>query len=241
MPPTDTAAGAALLDRFGRIVIINLPERPDRRAEMARELARIGLALDHPAVQLFPAIRPAATAGFPSIGAHGAFLSHLGVLETILEQGWDRALILEDDVSLGAGFARRLGPVLAQLNGQDWDMVYGHCRLHDLPAPNGLAQVPPDRSVDLLHFLGMKASTARLAVPYLRAMLARPTGSAEGGPMHVDGAYNWFRRSHPQLRVFAACPPLAVQRPSPSDIAASRWHHRLPGLRALSRLWHGAR
>ncbi|WP_333830240.1 glycosyltransferase family 25 protein [Pararhodobacter sp.] len=232
--PQPTAAGAALLETFGRVIVINLPERADRRAGLERELRRIGLTLDHPQVTLFPAIRPDSAGGFPGIGVRGAYLSHLGVLEALLEKGWERALILEDDVAFCSDFETRFPPAAARLRAGPWDMAYGHATFTDLPAPQGLAELPADRPLDLLHFVGMRAQTARLAVPFLRAMLARPTGSPEGGPMHVDGAYNWFRAAHPGLRVLAACPPLAVQRPSRSDIASARWYDRLPGLRALA-------
>lgn len=233
-PPPLTAAGAAILETFGRIIVINLPERADRRAGLERELRRIGLSLEHPQVTLFAAIRPADAAGFPTPGAHGAFLSHLGVLTLMQEKGWDRALILEDDVALCTDFASRFPAAAGQLRSGAWDMVYGHASFSDLPAPQGLATLPAERPLDLLHFIGMRAATARLAIPFLRAMLQRPPGSPEGGPMHVDGAYNWFRAAHPGLRVLAACPPLAVQRPSRSDIADARWYDRLPFLRGIA-------
>ncbi|MCL4675754.1 MAG: hypothetical protein KJZ59_06980, partial [Pararhodobacter sp.] len=73
MPDTPaTPAARALLDTFGRIVVINLPERADRRQAIDTELRRAGLSLDHPSVELFVAIRPESAAGFPSRGAHGA-------------------------------------------------------------------------------------------------------------------------------------------------------------------------
>ncbi len=46
-------AGAALLALAGRVVVINLPDRADRRQAIGAELARLGLGLEHPAVTLF--------------------------------------------------------------------------------------------------------------------------------------------------------------------------------------------
>ncbi|GAB4265021.1 MAG: hypothetical protein Kow0013_12740 [Pararhodobacter sp.] len=237
--PEPTAA-KALLDAFERIVVINLPERADRRRGLEAELRKIGLSLSHPSVVLFPAIRPQAAAGFPSIGAHGAFRSHLGVLERMLAEGWRRILVLEDDMGLAADSAARLPGLAAALAARDWGLVYGHPGdLPDrLPPPDteGLVVLPADLGLIQLHFLGVDRGAAQIAAPALRAMLGRPAGSPEGGPMHVDGALNWIRRSHPDLVALAAAPAIAVQRASRSDIAPPRWFDRMPLLRDLAGL-----
>jgi len=123
---SDTSTAKALLDTFSRIVVINLPDRADRRREIDAELRRAGLSLDHPAVELFAAQRPTEAAGFPSIGAHGAFRSHLGVMERMLDQGWDRVLILEDDMAFAPGFDSRLPALATALQTRAWGMIYGH-------------------------------------------------------------------------------------------------------------------
>ena len=51
--------------------------------------------------------------------------------------------------------------------------------------------------------------------------------------MHVDGAYHWFRRAHPELVCFIAEPPLAYQRASRTDIHALSWRDRVPLVREL--------
>jgi hypothetical protein len=78
-------------------------------------------------------------------------------------------------------------------------------------------------------------------VPYLEAMQARPAGDAAGGPMHVDGAYFWFRRAHPHVRAVLATRVLGYQRPSRTDVHAPRWFDRLPGLHRAVELVRGAR
>ena len=233
----DTPAAQALIETFGRIVVINLPDRADRRRGIDAELRKAGLSLDHPAVELFAAIRPDNAAGFPSVGAHGAFRSHRGVMARLLSQGWPRALVLEDDMAFATGAVARL-PALAQaLATQDWDLLYGHPgdRPEALPqAQAGLVALPPDLGLIQLHFLGLTRRAAEIALPELDAMAVRAPGSPEGGPMHVDGALNWVRRSHPGLRALAAQPALATQRASRSDIARPRWFDRTPGLRQLA-------
>lgn len=82
-------------------------------------------------------------------------------------------------------------------------------------------------------------------VGYLEAMLKRPNGSPEGGPMHVDGAYSWFRRAHPGVAAYVCTPSVAQQRYSRSDIsvptgwratAAADWARKvLRPVRALLR------
>ena len=70
------------------------------------------------------------------------------------------------------------------------------------------------------------------AAAYLGAMLERKPGDPLGGPMHVDGAYNWFRRAHAHHIAVAAVPELGYQRASRTDIHDLRWFDRWPGVRA---------
>ncbi|MCB1387804.1 MAG: hypothetical protein KDK12_01395 [Rhodobacteraceae bacterium] len=234
----ESPAAKALLDTFGHLVILNLPERTDRRRGIEAELSKAGLSLDHPAVTLFPALRPAEAAGFPSIGARGAFQSHLAVMEMMLREGWQRLLVLEDDMAFAPGALPRLPALAAALAGRDWSLFYGHPGdLPDrTPAPDaqGLIALPPDLGLIQLHFLGLTREAVSVLLPELRAMPDRPEGSPDGGPMHVDGALNFLRARHPDLPALAVAPAIAVQRASRSDIAAARWFDRLPGLRALS-------
>ncbi len=92
---------SALVRLFDRVLVINLPQRADRRRGIDAELRKVGLALDHPKVEVFAAIRPDHAAGFPSIGAHGAFRSHLGVMERMLESG---KFGVEEDSSIASKY-----------------------------------------------------------------------------------------------------------------------------------------
>jgi glycosyl transferase family 25 len=239
----DEQAGAALVAALGPGVVINLAERADRRAEMAGELARLGLALDvpavdGPAVRLFAAVRPAEAGGFPTIGTRGCFLSHLGVLRLAREAGWDRVMILEDDLDFVPDIAGRLPAVLSALEGQDWSLFYGG--YGEVPAGDrlagGLVRLDPAAGVRCTHFMAVRGPAIGELVGYLEAMLARPAGSPEGGPMHVDGAYSWYRAAHPHRLTLAAVPPLGVQRPSPTDILGRPWFDRVQVLAPVVRL-----
>ena len=237
---TDSPAARALLDTFGHILVINLPSRADRRRGLDAELHKLGLSLDHPQVRLFPAVRPDTLAGFPSIGAHGAFRSHMGVMQHMLDQGWDRVLVLEDDMAFAPGAIERLPALARALQGRDWRLLYGHPGdLPDETPPadaDGIIALPPELGLIQLHFLGVTAEAARFLLPHLRAMLTRPEGSPDGGPMHVDGALNWLRIRHPELVSLAVDPAVATQRSSRSDIAPPAWFDRLPVLRNLAGL-----
>jgi hypothetical protein len=63
----------AFIRAFERIAVINLPYRQDRRVEIAAQLARVGLKLGEPPVQLFEAVRPTDAGGF--LIARGAAFS----------------------------------------------------------------------------------------------------------------------------------------------------------------------
>lgn len=230
--------GAALLEVFDHIYVINLPARTDRRADSARSFRRIGLGHDHPQVTVFPAIRPEARGEFPSVGARGCFLSHMTVLERALAAGHGHFLIMEDDADFSPRFGALMPPLAAALAGRDWGMLYGwNPDRHGLPpdgSPPRWIPLDPARPVTMSHFIGLSRDAAARALPCLSGICARPFGHPEGGAMHVDGAYNWFRRAHPEIEAFAASEALALQRPSRTDIHPLPWWDRLPVARSLA-------
>ena len=93
-------------------------------------------------------------------------------------------------------------------------------------------------------FVAVQGRHLAALVPYLEAMLARPPGDPLGGPMHIDGAYCWFRRAHPGMATWLTNPPLGYQRASRTDIHTLRWFDRrtwsaalVAGLRRLRNRW----
>jgi glycosyl transferase family 25 len=230
---------ADVLRGFDRIAVINLPHRKDRRREIAEQLAKVGLSLDEAPVSLFPAHRPDTAGPFPSIGAHGCFMSHLGVLRAARADGVERLLILEDDADLAPAAKHAEG--LEEEAAGAWDFLYlGHGGLapSDIGGDGLLGEVAPEGPVWAAHSLGFSKSAIEAAGAFLEAMLTREPGDPEGGPMHVDGAYFWLRRTHPALETLAARHHIFVQRPSRTDIAnrGLRWQEKLPGITALRRL-----
>jgi hypothetical protein len=225
----------SLLAVFDRICIINLPERTDRRRAVTRELKRQGLDPDDARIRFTAAQRPDACAGFPSIGAHGCYLSHLQTLEQALQDGVQRLLVLEDDVMLSATLADSAPLLAPRLVGERWHLAYpGHCR----PAmPGPLHWHSSREALVCAHCYAVHRGALPLLIAHLRACLARPAGHPQGGPMHYDGALSLLRQQRPDLITLVASRSLATQRSSRSDIIGPSWLDRwsLPGMPELAR------
>jgi hypothetical protein len=223
------------LDIFQKIYVINLAARTDRRREMQEQFDRIGMRLDDPKVELFEAIRPGDADGFPSVGSRGCFLSHLGVLKRASASRLESILILEDDLNFADDFAAKMAPVSERLRRLDWSVFYGGYRVDREPDPptSGCSELPGAEGVGTTHFIGLHGAAIASAAAYLEAQLGRPPGHPDGGPMHVDGAYCWFRRTHPEFRTLLAVPQLGFQRPSRTDVHDLRWYDRSVGVRSI--------
>ena len=201
------------LGRFERIRVINLAERHDRRLDMERELAAIGLGND-PRVAFFPAIRPADSGNFTSVGARGVYLGQLAILREAAAAN-ESVLILEDDCAFTP--AARDYPTDGA-----WDIFYGG---YEAANPDDLA------TSDIIgaHMMGFTAAAAKALVAWLDAL------TYEGIHPPIDAAYIWYRRAHPEVSTHFAVPLLAHQRASRSDIAP-RLFDRLPGIREAAEL-----
>jgi glycosyl transferase, family 25 len=214
-----------LLSLVDRVYIINLAHRDDRRREIEKEFARLGLLVDGDRIRYWPASRPSNPGGFPSIGARGCYESHLAVLRDASSQSIDSVLILEDDCDFASvdAFAQIIEHL--QQASSNWDIFYGgHDGLSGLRTDCTQARITPvphSFGIVTAHFIIYRTQAVASLVPYLEAILRRRPGDPSGGPMHVDGAFSRFRNDHPGILTLAATPPIAIQRPSDSDIAGS--------------------
>lgn len=206
---------------FDRIRIINLPSRPDRRAEMLRELRRIGLDGD-PRVQFVNGVLVEDKAPWRAPGEKGVFLAQLGIIKDAAAAG-ESVLILEDDVDFTSAAAGWRRP-------EDCDILYGGY----LPADaNDL------HSTDIMgaHCIGFSARAVQELAPFLTDLLNHES------PPPIDGAYVWFRRQRDGFRTEFAEPVVAIQRPSRSDITPAHRLDKIPLLmgpmNALRRLKRG--
>lgn len=203
-----------VFDNFDRIRIINLPQRVDRRREMAAELERLGLTND-PKVSYFQAIRPVDKGRFTSIGARGVYESQQEILRDAAKAG-QSVLILEDDCDFIAGAQSYKLP-------GNWSIFYGGYN----------AALPDDlHNSDIMgaHMMGFSREGAKAVSDYLKQL------DYDGIHPPIDAAYVWFRRANPKVPTHFALPPLAGQRPSRSDIAALKWYDRLPLIPQLADL-----
>lgn len=209
---------------FEAIYIINLPSRGDRRVEMQEQLAKVGLSLDGAYVRVFPAVRPTDASGFPNIGTKGCFLSHLAVLTDARDRGLRNVLVLEDDCNFVKNIASRLEDVLGMEPHPQWSLFYGGA-LNAIPTDKVKdGYLDPLQAVCGAHFLAVSSDALVSLVTYFEAMLLRQPGDPSGGPMHVDGAYSWFRAAHPEARTLLANPEIAYQRSSATDIHDRKWY-----------------
>lgn len=206
--------------RSGSVFVINLESRTDRRTAMERQLQQIGCN-----AEFFSAIRPGDAGGFPSVGAHGCFMSHLEVLKLAQSRALDRVVILEDDVDFTPGFQQHWILATAALRKLDWSICYPGHNVKDLA--KGLSLLASDRPVRCAHFVLVNGAAIPSLIRGLEQILARPAGHPLGGPMHVDGAYSTIRAQNAALVTYAYSPPLGIQRPSRSDIAGLKWFDRI--------------
>lgn len=226
-----------LTDIFSAVYIVNLPERTDRRLEMEAELKKSDLSADGSQVSFFPAIKPASKDEFPSIGAKGCFLSHLEILKQALAKKADTVLFMEDDLAISAQL-KQFAPKLHQMLKQTpWSILYlGH--IETMPAPGEqefkLIDCGKDYPIRTTHFYAVNKETIPRLINFLEIILTRPSGHAEGGPMHYDGALTTFRQQNPDIITLLASPNLGWQKSSRSDIAPGRWFDTLPIIKELA-------
>ena len=86
----------------------------------------------------------------------------------------------------------------------------------------------PVRCTHFVAFAGKENISAACA--YLEAMLTREPGSPEGGPMHVDGAYSWYRNAY-NKQTYIPSVELGYQRASQTDVHDLGWKDRFIGIR----------
>lgn len=223
---------ALLTESFELIRVINLPDRTDRYSEVTRQLKALGLAWRQGSVELYAATRPTELAGFPSLGAHGCFMSHLGVLRDALERGVESVLILEDDFEVPQKKSAAVGDVARGLRNRPWQFVHlGHIAPVPPPPPDAVPSLTEyPGSLQNLHMYGVHRSALAPLVEYLEGCLVRPPGDPVGGPMHVDGALSMFRDAHPEFVTLIAQPSMADQRSSRSDITFGAFES-VPGVK----------
>lgn len=213
---------------FERIYVINLAERTDRRQEVEDQLRLVGLSLESPLVNLFPAVRPTEKGEWESVGARGCFLSHLAILRECQADGVKSLLILEDDANWSRAFLSNPGHFLEPLTNRSWDFFDCGGPIYIRSSePPVVEQVAFNQGITTTHCIGFRGNVIGDAAEYLHQISLRKYGDENGGPMHVDGAYTWFRKDNPSVRTIRFSPTMAYQRASASNIGERRLLDRL--------------
>uniref|UniRef100_A0A832M5K3 Glycosyltransferase family 25 protein n=1 Tax=Oscillatoriales cyanobacterium SpSt-402 TaxID=2282168 RepID=A0A832M5K3_9CYAN len=221
-----------VLDFFQRAYIVNLPERTDRRKATEKELQKVGIQPTPGKLEFFPAIRPDNAAGFPSIGARGCLLSHLHILKQARDAGLTNVLIMEDDVFMDDTFPAFEEALIEQLRQEDWGFAYfGYPTTQPLTPP--VKFVPFYESMLTTHFYGVNASIFDRLITCLEELQQRPAAHPDGGPMHLDGAYNMFREKNLDILALRTSSCLVAQRSSRSDVQPTSWYENFPVSRQL--------
>ena len=150
------------------VYVINLARSVDRRAHITVECQSAGLdfeiipAVDGRTLDLSDStlIDPSLTSGWPfPAGTAGCVLSHLHIYQKIIEDGRDRALVLEDDVILPADLSDLAEDVAGHLTGAEVALFDYSCY------PPGPLRMSLDGSVEL-------PSSRLLALPIDAGQLA---------------------------------------------------------------------
>lgn len=210
-----------LQEVFGKMYLINLPERTDRLSIALQQCQRAGLT----EVELFPALKFQDRAGFRNAGARGCFHSHLECLRCA-ESEKSNVLLLEDDLDLCSQFSCLQSFLTRVAQEESWDFLYfGHEGTGDVPRASGVltsnlvALKEWNREILTTHFYGVNYRILRPLIDHLEALAVGPEGNCRSGPMDVDGAYNIFREDNPRVRCLITIPKLGWQRSSRSDIS----------------------
>jgi glycosyl transferase, family 25 len=225
-----------MFEAFDSVVVVNLPERTDRKAETERELAKAGCTK----AVFFPAIRPKDAGKFGSIGEHGCYMSHLELLRQ--SAGRRNILFLEDDVAFVGDFAARSH--LIQDLPEDWDVFYGG--REQLPDRRtnwdhlGLVKIEGAVELSGTHCYAVNGRAIGKLIAQYETFLSRERGDPRGGPMPVDGALNVARRQL-GLQTYTVNPVLAYQRSSRTDIGDRKFFDKSPGLRGVASLLRKAK
>jgi glycosyl transferase family 25 len=222
-----------LIELFDRVIIVNLPSRPDRREQTRREFVRVGWNPDDPRITWFPAVDPRTAAGYSSPGSRGCFLSHIAALNLARNAGDHRVLVLEDDCDFAPDFVERQAQLADWLASSPWGIAYlGHVEPAVSEQPR-LVRWRPETTVKQTHCYAAAGDVLLRLPRYLEAMTLRSSDSRDGGPMTIDGGFGWFRRHNPDVVTVLAAPSLAQQRSSRSDLSP-RWYDKVPVLSAAA-------
>lgn len=187
---------------FSKIVLINLPSRPDRLMQSSIELQRHRIPYE-----VVDGIKN-------ENGQKGICDTLLSLFEDAINKGYKNLLVLEDDVKVVVApeeFERVMDIALVELP-TTWEMLYLGANL-----PN------PDMVFEFsAHLLLVKRALALHAVAYSRECMKMILSLPRQLPIDLQIA-NFI---HQRGRAYATCPMLCVQREGFSDIEKKQTNYK---------------
>ncbi|KDR07691.1 hypothetical protein L798_02745, partial [Zootermopsis nevadensis] len=139
---------------FDNIYMINLLRRPERRKRMLHCFKELGIhatilnavdglllnesSLREWDIHMLPEYTDPYHKRPLTMGEIGCFLSHYNVWRQVVERGYNRVMVLEDDIRFEPFFRQKVSHVMAEMQQLelDWDLVYlGRKRLHESDEP----------------------------------------------------------------------------------------------------------
>ncbi|KAK3088467.1 hypothetical protein FSP39_019538 [Pinctada imbricata] len=127
---------------FDEIYMINLKRRPERRIRMIKSLQELGLTskiidaidgkelnttyLKKLGVEMLPGYADPYVGRKLTMGEIGCFLSHYFIWKDILEKGYKKVIVFEDDVRFEPYFRTRTKNVMKEVEERvpDWELLY---------------------------------------------------------------------------------------------------------------------
>jgi len=185
---------------FDKIYCINLDRRPDKWAISEAEFRKHGLA-----VERFPGVDGQMLNAKTIVdgGNRGCSLSHVGVLRDIIARGYERVLVLEDDVEFIPNVQEYFDNNVRHIPAQ-WDMLYLGGNHLETPVPINEAISRITRTYTTSHY----AITKKMAETVVNSV-------EDVNADVVDVVYSMFHR---KSQSFTFNPSIAWQRAGISDI-----------------------
>jgi len=199
------------------LIYINLDERKDRNSEILEEIKKVDLPKDK--IHRLSAVKR-------KWGALGCSLSHRAVMEFIIEKGWKRTLVLEDD----AGFEKErwqkgikdINKMITSSGSKNtdskWDVIFlgGFVRDPSGPVKTEYETLWKTKNTSCTHAYIIRGDYAKKVLDHtdvaIQMMLKYPTNQKR---YNLDNAWTELMAED---RWYISLPTLAYQRESYSDI-----------------------
>jgi len=221
------------------VIYINLDSRPDRMAEITQEMSRIGLPSEK--IYRLSAVKR-------KWGALGCSLSHIACMNFIIERGWKRTLVLEDDAGFEdkdkARWAAGVKDVNAILTSSPltnaeskWDVVFlgGFVRDPSGPIKTEYNTLWRTKNTSCTHAYIVRGDYAKKILSHtemaVQMMMKNPANVKQ---YNLDNAWSALMAED---RWFITIPTLAYQRESYSDIEGQNANADAPLRGEVVRAW----